>query len=239
LENRLQRAEALLRTFIPNIDLADPNFDTIIQQRRLAGQTGIAGDSVKSDVSRPSTSDYGQDDEDHDAQLRSMIETTGQLEIDDQGNWDFHGGSSAAVFLRRMREQFNGLLGGEGRTPVLPRPLRSTQVPMRDSPSTSIESPFDSGLPNTMDLPPKDIARKLCSNALDCACALLRFVHGPSFYEMFERIYNTPAENFGDEENRFLPLLYVTLALGCMFMNEHDESQTSEPATYMEGIDQG
>jgi len=236
----LQRAEALLRTFIPNIDLSDPNFETVIAQRKAAlGQGGVEAESVRSDSSRPDTSDpTSHDEEENDAQLSSMIETTGQLEIDERGHWDFHGGSSSAVFLKHIREQFDGLLGSDAKGPFLPS-ARAQPFPMFDSPHSSGESPFDSGLPNTMDLPSREVARNLASKALDCACALLRFVHGPSFYKMFDRIYDTPPENFGDEENRFLPLLYVVLALGCMFLEDNTDQRATEEISYQEGIDQG
>jgi hypothetical protein len=240
LENRLQRAEALLRTFIPNIDLSDPNFEAVVAQRKaVLGQASIGAKSVLSDSSPPGTSDPSHDDGENDAQLSSMIETTGQLGIDERGHWDFRGGSSGTVFLQRMRERFNGLLGSDAEASFLPRPRRSQGFTVIDSPHSSGESPCDSGLPNTMDLPSEEVARKLVSKALDCACALLRFVHGPSFYKMFDRIYDTPPENFGDEENRFLPLLYVTLALGCMFLDDIKDQQGAEKIFYMEGIDQG
>jgi hypothetical protein len=57
-----------------------------------------------------------------DAQLRSMIETTGQLDISERGEWNFNGASSEAVFFRRMREQFGGLLD-EAEAPFLPMSL--------------------------------------------------------------------------------------------------------------------
>jgi len=37
-----------------------------------------------------------------------MIESTGQLDLDDRGNRNFHGASSAALFLRQMRKQLGG-----------------------------------------------------------------------------------------------------------------------------------
>ncbi len=172
-----------------------------------------------------------------DAQLQSMFESTGQLDIDERGYWDFHGGSSGAVFLRRMREQFGGLLGPETKAPFLPRPPRPPHTNI-ESPRSS-DSPFESGLPNTLDLPPKETARALCCYALTRACCLLRFVHGPTFYEMFDRIYDTQPENFGDAENRFLPLLYVVLALGVMFADIAKESRESGQAIYKASIDQG
>jgi hypothetical protein len=209
----------------------------VIAQRKAAvGQAAAAAESVRSDSSRPDMSDPSHDEDENDAQLSSMIETTGQLDIDERGHWDFHGGSSSAVFLKHIREQFDGLLGSDLKGPFLPS---ARAQPMFDSPHSSGESPFDSGLPNTMDLPSREVARSLASKALNCACALLRFVHGPSFYKMFDRIYDTPPENFGDEENRFLPLLYVVLALGCMFLEDHTDQRAVEEMSYQEGIDQG
>ena len=56
---------------------------------------------------------------------------------------------------------------------------------------------------------------------------------------MFDRVYETAPENFTDDENRFLPLLYVVLALGCMFTDHFQETQRPEEVDYKAGIDQG
>lgn len=248
LENRLQRAEALLKQVFPNIDLTDPNFEAVVAQQQRATMGGMGhqvqmqSESVRSEGSRPGTSDHGTDEDDSGAQLRSMIETTGQLEIDDRGHWDFHGGSSGAVFLKRMREQFTGLLGEDLKAPFLPRFGSANTHPQAfsviESPRTSGDSPMEAGLPNVVDLPSKQEALQLVDKALNCACALLRFVHHPSYYKMFHRIYDTPVESFGDEENKFLPLLYVTLALGCMFVDDKGKEGDTE-VSYREGIDKG
>jgi hypothetical protein len=236
LETRLQRAEALLRTLLPNVDINDPNIEAAVQQRRQEGNAEKlvqrAGDSTTQDKSNTTQ---------NDAQLRSMIESTGQLDLDESGRWDFHGGSSGTVFVKRMREQFGGLLGGGYGTPFLPRLPRTAPLgPIYDSPRSATESPYETGLPNTLDLPSRETARALCTMSLECACALLRFVHQPSFYEMFDRIYDLPPEQYGDEENRFLPLLYVLLALGCMFHSRPTELE-EEPAipNYKVGIESG
>ncbi len=219
---------------MPNVDLNDPNIDAAILQRR---QGGTAGKDHK--AAQAGKSGNISDDSDHDAQLRSMIESTGQLDLDESGHWDFHGGSSGTVFVRRMREQFGGLLGGHDQNaPIFPRVPRPAIVANFDSPKSMTDSPFDSGLPNTMDLPSRENAKALCEDSLNCACVLLRFVHQPSFYEMFDRIYDIPPDNFGDPENRFLPLLYTVLALGCMFHAEPGQDP-SDQNTYKNGIDQG
>lgn len=168
-----------------------------------------------------------------------MIESTGQLDLDESGHWDFHGGSSGTVFVRRMREQFGGLLGNDHSAPLFPRiPRPIMNPPIFDSPRSSMESPMESGLPNTLDLPSREVAKVLCNCSLDRACSLLRFVHPPSFYEMVDRIYDIPPESFGDRENLFLPLLYVVLALGCMFHSD-EEGEDEPQSTYKTGIDHG
>ena len=240
LETRLQRAETLLRTYLPNVDLNDPNIDAAILQGRLAGNAKDLSQNVSPVATTPGDAPSANKSE-ADAQLRSMITSTGHLDLDESGRWDFHGGSSGAAFVRRMREQFGGLLGPDNNSPMLPRiPRPAALPPVFDSPRSSAESPLDPGLPNTVDLPSRETAKVLCANSLDKACSLLRFVHQPSFYEMFDRIYDTPVENFGNEENRFLPLLYVILALGCMFHSDlADDPNGPSRNIYKTKIDQG
>lgn len=96
---------------------------------------------------------------------------------------------------------------------------------------------MDSNLPNTHDLPSRECAKQLCSVSLNDACALMRFVHQPTFYASFDKIYNTPPESFGNAENSFLPLFYVVLALGCLFGK--DEASRLEQMGYQSAIDQG
>ena len=221
---------------MPNVDLNDANLDGAIHQRRQE----INPPQKPASSSIPE-SGQGAEASEQDAHLRSMIASTGQLDLDDRGNWDFHGGSSGTVFMRRMREQFGGLFGEPG-APFLPRIPRQTAMAMFESPRSATESPFDSGLPNTLELPPKDVAKTLCNNTLNSACALFRFMHQPTFYEMFDRIYDIPADNFGDDENRFLPLLYIVLALGSMFSTEPlDEQPATDPkyGSYKASLEEG
>lgn len=237
LENRLQRAETLLRTVLPNVDLNDPNIDTLILQSRQAGNS--SKDVVQSTA--VGKSGDGSDSLEQDAHLRSMIDSTGQLDLDETGHWDFHGNSSGTVFMRRMRQQFSELLGNDQGTPLFPRvPRPKVMTPNFESPRSSTDSPLDAGLPNTMELPPREYAMSLCQGSLDSACALLRFVHQPTFYMMLNRIYDMPPDTFGDSENRFLPLLYMVLALGSMFQPEPSENLNgASQNSYQSGIEQG
>ncbi|KAI9837996.1 MAG: hypothetical protein M1819_006150 [Sarea resinae] len=234
LENRLQRAETLLKAILPEVDLEDPNFDICSARRLLSGKPGSEALSklLRSESSeKPAT----PGETDRDPLLESMVETTGQLDLDDQGFWGYHGHSSGLTFLRRMREQFGDAPPtGSGDPP--PQKSR-TMGHVFDSPKSSVESPVDFNLDVTGDLPSRVVARQLCASALDDACALMRFVHQPSFYAMFDRIYDTSPDCYGNEENRYLPLLYVVLALGSLFA-QHDPSGLDQ-WHYEDAIEQG
>lgn len=170
--------------------------------------------------------------------LESMLQNTGSLDLDDRGHWDFHGNSSGIVFLRALRDQFGDLMGqAEGygmpflKTRILASPVNSPKS-AESGPSMS-----DAELPNKEDLPPKACAVLLAQCALDDACALMRFVHQPTFWAKFERTYNTPADQYRDSETRFLPLLYSVVALGALFAKA-DRSELQKWG-YENAIDQG
>jgi len=148
-----------------------------------------------------------------DSHLESMVKATGQLDLDEDGNWDYHGHSSGLSFMRRIQQDFGHIIGDK--SPFKYRPY--SQV--FDSPGSAHPSPADSSTLQAAatDLPSKREARHLCDNALIDAGALLRVVHLPSFNTSFEQIYEATPENYNDADNSFLPLLYAVLALGTLF----------------------
>ena len=234
-----------MKTVLPDVDLDDPNYEAGMPQRI---HPAVKQEIKPADYSQPMpgmllgippANTPPNADAEKDSLLESMVENTGLLDIDDQGYWDFHGHSSGLVFLRRMREQFGDLMG---KTEGASMPFMKSRSPMSlslpfESPKSSVDSPMDSNLPNTQDLPTRDCARKLCQYALDDACALMRFVHQPTFYAMFDRVYDVAPENYGNDENRFLPLLYSALALGCLFAKA--ETSILQIEGYESAIDQG
>lgn len=217
LESRLQRAEALLRKFVPDVDLNVPNLDPTIQQefrnRELARSQGKLRQDPLADP------DMG------DTQLLSMIESIGQLDLDDQGGWDFHGVSSGAVFLRRMKENFGGLMGPVTKVPFLPRREKPAGLMNLDSPASAASSPFDSttGYPGP-ELPPREYARKLCHYSISCATCLIRIVHVPTFWQNFNRIYDKSPDTYTHEDQHFLGLLFAIMGLGVMFYQLDDSA---------------
>ena len=168
--------------------------------------------------------------------LESMVNNMGSLDLDDQGNWDYHGQSSGLVYLRSLRDQFGDLMGEAEGYGIPFLKTRSISPPTNASQS-STGPPMQQILPNVKDLPPRECAKMLCDNALDDACALMRIVHLPAFWAKFEQAYNLPPEQYQNAEKKFLPLLYVVLSLGAVFAKA--ERSPLQRWGYEDAIDQG
>lgn len=230
LETRLQKTEAILRIVAPDIDIDDPKFDALLPHQILASRKGSQDAATAAEAKLSASVESGDE-----SLLESMMENTGTLDLDDQGHWDYHGQSSSVLFMRRFREQFKDLK----LTDPLPkaRSALAQVMPPFDSPFSLSDSPKDGLMTSLQDLPSKELAEELCKNALNQACSLMRFIHQPSFWRMFSSIYDKPAELHGNEENKFLPLLYSCLALGCLF--ETTENSTLDQQGYKGAIEQG
>ena len=203
---------------MPGVNLEDPSLDLGMPP----GFPHYIKQEIPPDASRNAKS-WGEQakpqqlsDGEKDSMLESMVENTGLLDLDDDGYWDFHGHSSGRAFLRKMREQFGDLMGKPDAHGLPFLSSRPGSHPT-NSPASSMHSPVASRLPKSHDLPTKQCARMLCECALDDALAILRFIHQPTFYAMFDRVYDAPSEDLGSEELGFLPLLYSTIALGSLF----------------------
>lgn len=229
LESRLHKAEALLRVVLPDLNLDDPRFDVHATEQLLAA---IKKDKVAPSVAKPpaGTKPESGADPPEESLLESMVDNSGALDLDDQGNWDYHGHSSGLIFIRRLRNQ----LSNSDAQSALPNFRPPPQ--MLESPKSTLESP-DSNVAPTHDLPSRAVARRLCRNALEVGCALMRFVHEPSFYAMFDRIYDTPPEQYTNQENSFLPFLYIVLGVGCLFSGNGED--TLDLSGYESAIGQG
>ncbi|KAJ5390299.1 uncharacterized protein N7496_001367 [Penicillium cataractarum] len=230
LEARMQKAEALLRTVLPNVNLDDPNLDVNAPEYRLPihqkdKPAATAGVAAKPNGASGETGPEAGDE----SLLETMVGNTGCLDRDDQGHWDYHGHTSGIIFVRRLRKQLG----------AVEAPVPRNVTAMLESPrSVSVsDSPQDASLPPTHDLPPRAVAIRLCHNALDDACSLMRFVIEPKFFASLDRIYETPPEQFGNDENSFLPLLYIVMAVGCLFSD--DGAGTLDLAGYEGAIGQG
>lgn len=214
----MQKAEAILRAVLPGLDLEDPKFDAhgvdqLVEASRLAGAGVHRGEE--------------------DAQMQSMVDQAGSLDLDDTGHWDFHGQSSGYMFMRRFRAKF-----GDSLIPIPRGPDNRNLANMVESPRSMLSSPFDANGELLTDLPPRDVAIRYCQHSLDDGCALSRPLHKPTFYKRLNSLYDTDSEHWNTEQMRFLPLLYIVMALGCLFTPSFLEDNPNGKG-YQEGIDQG
>ena len=229
LESQLKRAQNILKLLLPNADLNDLNLEIKIQQGLLTPSPQVSNASLANDTQ---ATDQPQDPS-MDPQLESMVKSTGQLELDEQGNLEYHGHSSGLTFARRIREQLGDVMGPDGQgTPfVKSRPI--SQV--FDSPRSNTDSPWDSS--TGTDLPSREVALELCDNAINDAASLMRFVHWPTFKKQLDAAYDKAPDTWGNDENTFLPLLYATMALGTLFSK--DEGGDLDRKGYESAIERG
>jgi hypothetical protein len=207
LESKLQRAQNILKAISPELDVDSPNLEAdMLNKLGVLANDGVISTPVKSEASSMP----------QDMPLETVLEATGQLDLDEQGNWSYHGHLSSSAFHRRLGEQFSAIGDkGHGKNTVI---TVGSIPPIEESPRSPEDRLFEQAQ-DSMVLPPKDVALDLISSALGEGCALLKFVHEPSFYSMFHRLYLVSPENYGYEENKFLPLLFAALAVGYLFSN--------------------
>jgi len=190
LERRLQRAEELLQVLLPGCDA-----ESTLERLHDRSDTIGTGDQDK-------------------GELLSTIRGVGQLDLTETGESDYHGISSGAVFLSRMKEHFQGLKGYDYRIPFV-----------TDTPENPLQLQLE------VSLPPKNLAQTLCHYSFSCATCLLRVVHVPTFYDMVDSLYEE------SHDRRSLALFYAVLALGCMY--NIDEEDPSNPSEYKSAMEQG
>lgn len=170
-----------------------------------------------------------------DAQLQSMVDRTGTLDLDDYGNWDFHGHSSGYVYMRKFRAQFGDQFLSDSRHASKNRTISQ----ILESPKSANSSPYDFNLTHHVDLPPREVAIELCQNTLDDCCALMRPIHRPTFFKRLNAVYDTDPEQYSNHHAQFLPLLYVVMAVGCLFSRTENDKTMLDIKGYKEAIEQG
>lgn len=240
-ERKLHRAEALLKICLPTVNLDDPGLDSILENGTIPGpnQDKDTATTIKQLLShQPQENQNSTSGAPPDPNLESMVRSTGQLDVDESGHWDYYGHSSGLNFLRRMGEEFGSIARPEQLGDKALNSFKAQrQLPnsVIGSPISSRETPSEATLAD--DLPPKSVALELCSNALDDACAIMCCLHAPTFYRSLDRIYDRPFERYENEDHRFLPLIYTVMALGCLFAK--GEQSTLDRKGYATATDEG
>ena len=232
----MKRAKALLHVVFPTIDLNDPSIDAHLQNGLLP-QLPVAAPRPPVMPTDPRLSHHHanpQAEAADDSHLEAMVKATGQLDLDEEGKWDYHGHSSGLSFMRGLRQFGDMFQVPPDASPSLKHRNMSVDPP---SPS-STRSPGASStaLPSVTELPSKKEAISLCENAIIDAGAMQRIVHLPTFYKQLDRMYEIPTENYTNTENSFLPLLYAVFALGKLFsQDDHDLGKSNYETVVDEG----
>ncbi|KXJ89969.1 fungal-specific transcription factor domain-domain-containing protein [Microdochium bolleyi] len=242
LQHKLQAAESLLARLLRHPaapPLSAPASDGTAPGPGPGSGPAAAAPSVSSgrasvavtpgsDPSSPPSADKPADD----ARNISLFQDFAQLNLVDDGESDFYGLSSSAAFLSRITQELPELTRYDSRIPFLPH---------ASLPSIAW-TPALTGVPwqTTYDhsrLPDRETARTLCQYAFDCGSCLLRTVHVPSFFDMFDKLYQSRPSIYTTTERRFVGLLFSVVALGAMY--DIDENDPTNPDHYEEGMEQG
>jgi hypothetical protein len=233
LRQLLARVETLLREFVPNLDLNNvANLDLNNAESVLSalskvhdGKYGRMDDKIRA---------KGENNQEDDARLASIIQPTGQLHIDEGDRWEFHGASSGALFVGWISEHFARLATSDCSTPFVP------VSPLAELPSLDISRPAMLGEASRLGLfrlPARDVALRLCTYAFSYTTCLLRVVHIPSFWKRFDELYSSTSLGFSVSDQRSLALLSAVLALGCMY--DIDENDPNTPNSYDDALQEG
>ncbi|KAK8200998.1 Gypsy retrotransposon integrase-like protein 1 [Zalaria obscura] len=145
--------------------------------------------------------------------LETMLETSGQHSVDDDGNVDYQGKASGLLVLRRICEQCTQLLEvGRTNEEEIPMPtyvrtssaVQSQCVPSQEEPSLKL-------------LPTQATAISLINIAFERAFTLINFIHRLSFESACTKIYTRGPFQSSEStrrDRRQYVLLYEVLAVG-------------------------
>jgi hypothetical protein len=221
LEGQLKTMISLLRTHCPQVDINEITAATDLASLREA---------VRSNQIRGSLSEERDDSGDNDNHqvantrrddnmLESMVQEGTHMRINRQGSIDYRGSSSSFHFVRSMYGSLSELLGSS------PNEMAgdTTLLSLDDVPFPDLQT-------DDLFLPPRPIARKLYDYMFDHSMVFVHFFHRPTFIKHFKMVYdyhfeqNGPGRNGDKQQNikpadfaRFLPLLYASFAVGCIY----------------------
>ncbi|KAI5458857.1 fungal-specific transcription factor domain-containing protein [Mariannaea sp. PMI_226] len=236
LEKKLRRAESLLRKFIPDLDLEN-DFPPALAHLRLPSSAAVDVDSNGEASEAAPMVEAGGDAISDRARFIQLVQRTGQLDLTDSDEYVFHGLSSGAAFLSRISQQFPALVRYDPRTPFLPQPHRPFLASPMDGLPVYSANPWWQANYDFMKLPPRDLASSLCEYSFNCASCILQVIHAPSFWKMFDKLYEERPQEYTHEERRFVGLLFSIIALGSMY--DVDENDPTNPDHYAVAMDRG
>ena len=160
--------------------------------------------------------------------LESMVEATGRLNMDEDGNYDYSGNSSGLLLVERIRQRCDSLLD---RRMSIPHPGHLQRHHSGTPSSRSLSHSRGRQRPLAI-LPTWDVASKYLNIAFRDAFSLFNFIHKPSFEARLHEFYQArnAGIDFAGDDMRFEGLLYALFALAEQFAGS-DEYDGSHRAT--------
>ncbi|KAI1855945.1 hypothetical protein JX265_012028 [Neoarthrinium moseri] len=211
LRKNLHAAESLLQKISQSIDFGTSN--TAASSPRSSSRLQAAVPPAPRHGTSSNAASVEPSEE--PARFITLTDAANHLDFTNTGEYDFHGLSSGAAFLRRITQHLPGLFRYDSRLPFLPQHHQS-------STPRSVELPLDLAIsPWQTDhgfyaLPQRQLARDLCDYAFTRASCILRVVHAPSFWRLFETLYHERPQKFTLEELFVIQFLQATGNLnGC------------------------
>ncbi|KAF4611356.1 hypothetical protein G7Y89_g15657 [Cudoniella acicularis] len=238
LRDESQKLKSLLSAIFPEIRMEDRDAIEALRMRLLEEKTSpstVGGEGkwtprrASSGITESPSMDEG---------LETMTEATGRLDVDGQGRCEYHGDFAGLAFLHQIGERCSQLLQVNSSA----KPGAFSHLPLRQAfASVGLSSIGSSRLDSkTMfQLPSRAEAQRLAKIAFNDASCLMTFIHVPSFDKLLDRIYSVNPGDYTSVEESFLPLLYITMAVGELFSSGGLQNQGGAPMTslaQMKGI---
>jgi hypothetical protein len=227
LERQVKALTTVLKANCPQIDVSEitssqdvNSLREAVRQNQARGSISEERDDISGENDGQPTASSNITNRRDDNMLESMVQDSTHMKIDRQGSIDYRGSSSSFHFVRSMYGNLSKLLGSG------PNEMAgdTAQLSLDDIPFPELQL-------DDLFLPPRPIARKLYDYMFDHSMVFVHFFHRPTFIKHFKMVYDYHFEqngpgNQGDrtQQNikpadfaRFLPLLYASFAVGCVY----------------------
>lgn len=190
--------------------MADINFDALLGPMEELAHTDP----------KPARQDADKDDDDLDDQgrLESMMDAYGQMDLAGKGR-DFYGAASGLAWIQKTRDYFEDPSSTTSDPDDHPPVENASTVQLFDAPLPSAQTlPTDPSIPHI--LPPRETATRLLNVVFAQVYPMFHFLSEDDFHESTDRIYSKDHSKFEEDDQSFLPLFYVVMALGYLFSRE-------------------
>lgn len=191
--------------------LADVNFDALL------GPTEPKADDDLKSAAPP-------EEHNEQEQLDSMMDSYGRMTLTTNGDAgrDFYGAASGLAWIQRTGNYFDDVKPGDGDEADATNPNNSAAVQLFDAPLPPLHSiHIDQNMSNL--LPPKETAFQLMKVVFQQVYPMYHFLSEPQFEESTNRIYDLSPDDHEEQDQSFLTLFYLVMALGYLFSKEQHE----------------